>query len=68
MVWGLKAQPGRGERTLGITDALTAAGMKVDYYEIDDATNKDPANGVPTFTGYAPPIPTSRRSSSTTAT
>ena len=52
MVWGLKAQPGRGERTLGITDTLTAAGMKVDYYEIDDATNKDAANGVPTFTGY----------------
>jgi simple sugar transport system substrate-binding protein len=52
MVWGLKAQPGRGERTLGITDALTAAGMKVDYFEIDDATNKDAANGVPTFTGY----------------
>jgi simple sugar transport system substrate-binding protein len=53
MVWGLKAQPGRGERTLGITDTLTAAGMKVDYFEIDDATNKDAANGVPTFTGYA---------------
>jgi simple sugar transport system substrate-binding protein len=53
MVWGLKAQPGRGERTLGITDALAAAGMTVDYYEIDDATNKDAANGVPTFTGYA---------------
>ena len=52
MVWGLKAQPGRGDRTLGITDTLTAAGMKVDYYEIDDATNKDAANGVPTFTGY----------------
>ena len=52
MVWGLKAQPGRGERTLGITATLTAAGMKVDYYEIDDATNKDAANGVPTFTGY----------------
>jgi simple sugar transport system substrate-binding protein len=52
MVWGLKAQPGRGERTLGITDALEAASMKVDYFEIDDATNKDPANGVPTFTGY----------------
>jgi simple sugar transport system substrate-binding protein len=52
MVWGLKAQPGRGERTLGITDALAAAGMTVDYYEIDDATNKDAANGVPIFTGY----------------
>jgi simple sugar transport system substrate-binding protein len=52
MVWGLKAQPGRGDRTLGITDTLTTAGLKVDYYEIDDATNKDAANGVPTFTGY----------------
>ncbi|MGZ6274473.1 MAG: substrate-binding domain-containing protein, partial [Candidatus Limnocylindrales bacterium] len=53
MVWGLKAQPGRGQRTLGITDTLEKAGMKVDYYEIDAATNKDAANGVPTFTGYA---------------
>jgi simple sugar transport system substrate-binding protein len=52
MVWGLKAEPGRGERTLGIIDALTAAGMTIDYYEIDAATNKDAANGVPTFTGY----------------
>lgn len=53
MVWGLKAQPGRGERTQGILDALEAAGLTVDYFEIDDATNKDPANGVPIFTGYA---------------
>ncbi len=52
-VWGLKAQPGRGERTLGITDTLTAAGMNVVYLEIDDATNADPAAGVPTFTGMA---------------
>jgi simple sugar transport system substrate-binding protein len=51
-VWGLKAQAGRGERTTGITDALTAAGLKVDYYEIDDATNKDPNAGTATFTGY----------------
>jgi simple sugar transport system substrate-binding protein len=53
LVWGLKAQPGRGERTLGITDTLTAAGVKVDYLEIDDATNKDASNGVPVFTGFA---------------
>ena len=52
-VWGLKAQAGRGERTTGITDALTAAGLTVDYYEIDDATNKDPNAGTATFTGYA---------------
>jgi simple sugar transport system substrate-binding protein len=52
MVWGLKAQPGRGQRTQGILDALQAAGLTVDYFEIDDATNTDPANGVPTFTGY----------------
>jgi len=52
-VWGLKAQAGRGERTLGITDTLEQAGLKVVYLEINDATNKDPAAGVPDFTGMA---------------
>jgi simple sugar transport system substrate-binding protein len=52
-VWGLKAQPGRGERTKGITDTLEAAGLTVVYQEIDDATNSDPSAGVPTFTGMA---------------
>jgi simple sugar transport system substrate-binding protein len=52
-VWGLAAQAGRGERTKGITDALTAAGLKVVYLEIDDATNADASAGVPTFTGMA---------------
>jgi simple sugar transport system substrate-binding protein len=51
-VWGLVSQPGRGERTQGILDALEDAGMTVDYLEIDDATNADPANGVSAFTGY----------------
>jgi simple sugar transport system substrate-binding protein len=51
-VWGLVSQPGRGERTQGILDALEEAGMTVDYQEIDDATNADPAAGVSTFTGY----------------
>ena len=51
-VWGLKSQPGRGERTKGIIDALNKAGMKVDYLEINDATNKDASAGIPIFTGY----------------
>jgi simple sugar transport system substrate-binding protein len=51
-VWGLMAQPGRGERTKGIVDALKKAGMKVDYLEISDAANSDPSAGVPIFTGY----------------
>src|SRR5450759_5408816 len=51
-VWGLAAQAGRGERTKGITDALKAAGLTVDYYEIDTATNADPNAGTATFTGY----------------
>ena len=51
-VWGLEAQAGRGERTKGIIDTLQKAGLTVDYLEIDDATNKDPANGTATFTGY----------------
>jgi simple sugar transport system substrate-binding protein len=52
-VWGLKAQAGRGERTLGITETLEEAGLEVVYLEIDDATNADPAAGVPAFTGMA---------------
>lgn len=51
-VWGLASQPGRGERTKGIVDTLKKAGMKVDYLEINDATNADPSAGVPIFTGY----------------
>jgi simple sugar transport system substrate-binding protein len=53
MVWGLLSQPTRGLRTQGVIDALKNAGLEVDYIEIDAATNKDPASGVPTFTGYA---------------
>jgi simple sugar transport system substrate-binding protein len=52
MVWGLLSQPTRGLRTKGAIDALQAAGLTVDYLEIDSATNADPAAGVPTFTGY----------------
>jgi simple sugar transport system substrate-binding protein len=50
-VWGLMAQAGRGERTKGIVDALEEGGIEVIYQEIDDATNKDPAAGVPVFVG-----------------
>jgi simple sugar transport system substrate-binding protein len=52
-VWGLESQPGRGQRTLGIHETLNEAGMEVVYLEIDDATNADPAAGIPTFTGMA---------------
>jgi simple sugar transport system substrate-binding protein len=52
MVWGLLSQPTRGERTKGAKEALEKAGLKVDYIEIDAATNKDPAAGTPTFVGY----------------
>ena len=50
-VWGLLSNPGRGERTQGIIDALEEAGLEVIYAEIDDATNADAAAGVPTFVG-----------------
>ncbi len=50
-VWGLLSNPGRGERTQGIIDALEEAGLEVVYAEIDDATNADAAAGVPTFVG-----------------
>src|SRR5512136_2109933 len=52
MVWGLLSQPTRGERTKGVIDALKEAGLTVDNIEIDDATNKDPAAGAPTFSAY----------------
>jgi simple sugar transport system substrate-binding protein len=52
MVWGLLSQPTRGLRTKGVKDALEAAGLTVDYIEIDAATNKDPVAGTPTLTGY----------------
>jgi len=52
LVWGLLSQPTRGLRTKGVKDALEAAGLTVDYIEIDAATNKDAVAGTPTFTGY----------------
>jgi simple sugar transport system substrate-binding protein len=52
MVWGLLSQPGRGERTRGVVEGLEAAGLQVDYLEIDSATNSDPTAGIATFTGY----------------
>ena len=51
-LWGLESQPGRGQRTKGVDDALKAAGIKVDYLEIDDATQKDISAGIPIFTGF----------------
>jgi simple sugar transport system substrate-binding protein len=50
-LWGLLSQAGRGERTKGVKDALEKAGLTVIYQEIDDATNKSAAAGVPVFTG-----------------
>ncbi len=52
MVWGLLSQAGRGQRSQGVIDALKAAGMNVDYLEIDAATNSDPSAGIPTFTAF----------------
>ncbi len=52
MVWGLLSQPGRGQRTKGVVDALEEEGIVVDYLEIDSATNADSSAGTPTFTGY----------------
>jgi simple sugar transport system substrate-binding protein len=52
MVWGLLSQPTRGLRTKGAIDALKKAGLKVDYLEINSATNADPTAGTPVFTAY----------------
>jgi simple sugar transport system substrate-binding protein len=51
-VWGLKAAGGdRGQRTVGVIDALDKAGVNVIYQEIDAATNADPNAGTATFVG-----------------
>ncbi|WP_428544019.1 substrate-binding domain-containing protein [Profundibacter sp.] len=51
-VWGLKGQGGdRGQRTVGVLDALEEAGVKVTYQEIDSATNGSPNAGTATFVG-----------------
>jgi len=36
LVWGLKSQPTRGQRTIGAIDALTEAGVEVSYMECTD--------------------------------
>ena len=51
-VWGLKGQGGdRGQRTVGVIEALEKAGAKVIYQEIDKATDADPNAGTPVFVG-----------------
>ncbi len=52
MIWGLAAQPGRGERTKGCVDAMNELGMTVDYIEITDAINADASLGTPVVTSY----------------
>jgi len=51
-VWGLLAQEARGQRTKGVIDRLEEAGVSVEYLEISNATNKDPAQGIPTFASF----------------
>lgn len=53
LVWGLLGQPGRGQRTQGIIDALKKDGANVSYLEISDAVNKDAPTGTPAFASFA---------------
>ena len=53
LVWGLLGQPGRGQRTQGIVDAMKEAGINVAYLEISDEVNKDAVQGTPAFTAFA---------------
>ncbi len=51
-VWGLKGQGGdRGQRTVGVLDAVEEVGAKLLYQEIDAATNANPNAGTATFVG-----------------
>ena len=51
-VWGLKDQGGdRGQRTVGVIEALEQSGAKILYREIDKATEADPNAGTAAFVG-----------------
>jgi simple sugar transport system substrate-binding protein len=52
MVWGLLGQETRGLRTKGCVDALEEMGVVVDYIEISDQVNSDPASGTPVVASY----------------
>lgn len=52
MVWGLLGQETRGLRTKGCVDALEEMGVTVDYIEISDQVNSDPASGTPVVASY----------------
>lgn len=52
LVWGLRSQPTRGQRTQGAIDALEEAGVIVDYIDISPEVDKDAANGIPVIVGY----------------
>ena len=67
MVWGLLSQPRARRADQGRYRRAEGSRLTVDYIEIDSATNKDPAAGVPTFAGYVPLTPTSSSSSPITA-
>ena len=51
-VWGLKGEPTRGLRTIGVIDAFEAAGLVVYYLEISPEVNADPAEGIPVIVGH----------------
>jgi len=52
LVWGLKSEPTRGQRTKGAIDALKDKGIEVDYIEISSEVDADASAGIPVITGY----------------
>jgi simple sugar transport system substrate-binding protein len=57
IVWGLLGQETRGLRTKGCIDALEEMGVVVDYLEISDQVNSDPASGTPVITSRIAALP-----------
>lgn len=52
LVWGLFAQPERGDRSRGVKNALEEAGVTVDTMEISMEVDNDPVAGIPVIVGY----------------
>ncbi|HSV30445.1 MAG TPA: substrate-binding domain-containing protein [Atribacteraceae bacterium] len=52
-VWGMLGYgPIRGLRSRGVIDAFEEAGLVVDYLEVSDEVNVDPALGIPVAAGH----------------
>jgi len=52
LVWDIWHQEGRSKSSLGVYDALTKAGLKVEKLDVTQDVDSDPTKGIPIMTAY----------------